>query len=109
MFLYLLFFGEEADANPALKIFEDFAASSILYSFNDVTRANYSSFMEWHGNTTDPVGGSGFLVSRLIQEENINTPEAREQLVEALTAEGVFGGPFNFVGGKGVMDKDPDS
>ena len=110
MSLYLLFFGEEAEANKAIKIFEDFAASSSPWiSYTDVSRANFSSFMDWHGNSTDPVGGSGFLVSRLIQVENIDTPEAREQLVDVLTTNEIFAGPFNFVGGKGVMDKDPDS
>ena len=63
--------------------------------------------MEWHGNTTDVVGQSVFGVTRLIQLENINTPEARVKLVDAMSK--IFAGPFALVGGKGVMDKDPDS
>ena len=74
----------------------------------DTWSANWSTWFGAHGNSTDSVGSSAMLVSRLIQEENIATPEARAQLVDAFVEVG-FGSPFNFVGGKGVMDKDPDS
>lgn len=40
--------------------------------------------MEAHGDTTDAVGSSGLIVSRLIQEENVATEEARAALVEAI-------------------------
>ena len=62
--------------------------------------------MAWHTNHTDAVGGSGYLVSRLIQTENIATPEARDKLTEALVA--AREGLFHFVAGKGVQEADPD-
>jgi len=43
----------------------------------------------------------------LIQSENLATPEARKDLADAIVASEY--GSFNFVGGKGVMDHDPDS
>ena len=62
--------------------------------------------MAWHGEGTDPVGGSSFLSSRLIQSENLRTPEARRALTDAIVASG--GGLFNHVGGKGVQEGDPN-
>ena len=54
-----------------------------------------------HGNGTDTVGGVGtFLSSRLIQTENLVTPEARQALTNAIVASG--GGSFAHRGGKGV-------
>ena len=39
---------------------------------------NHKTWLDWHGaNFTDPVGYMAFLVSRLIQQENIATEEAR--------------------------------
>ena len=62
--------------------------------------------MDWHGPTTDAVGGSNFLSSRLIQQENLATEEAKATLTQALLATG--GGLFNHVGGKGVIEGDPN-
>ena len=62
--------------------------------------------MDWHGPTTDAVGGNNFLSSRLIQQENLATEEAKATLTQALLATG--GGLFNHVGGKGVIEGDPN-
>ena len=105
---YLVFFGEEADAAEAINFFEALPSTNPYIAKGSELRENYDSWLGMHGSDTDPVGGSGFLVSRLIQAENIATPEARAELVDAFVAGG-NATPFNFVGGKGVMDKDPDS
>ena len=62
--------------------------------------------MDWHGPTTDAVGGNSFLSSRLIQQENLASEEAKNALTQALLAAG--GGLFNHVGGKGVIEGDPN-
>ena len=62
--------------------------------------------MGWHGNSTDATGSPVFIVSRLIQSENLATPEARSNLTAATRV--TKNGSFNFIGGKGVMDADPD-
>jgi FAD/FMN-containing dehydrogenase len=104
----LLFFGEEADAQPAIKIFTDMIAANNQIASVDTWSANWDSWYGAHGNETDAVGANGFLVSRLIQAENIATPEARAQLIDAFVEVGAAT-PLNLIGGKGVMDKDPNS
>jgi len=44
--------------------------------------------MDWHGGGTDAVGGYAFLSSRIIQSENLATPEARSALTDAIVAAG---------------------
>ena len=69
---------------------------------------NHKTWLDWHGaNTTDPVGYMAFLVSRLIQQENIATDEARNQLNKAMLAQG--GAQWLIVAGKGVQDADPNN
>ena len=64
--------------------------------------------MSWHGyNTTDAVGWSAFLTSRLIQLENVATPEKRDEFAEAMSK--IPFGQFHLVVGKGVRENDPDS
>lgn len=103
-----MFFGEEEEANKALKIFDDFAKDKkfLWKRFSD-DRSNHPTWMDWHGDETDAVGSSSFMASRLIQEENVATEEARAALVDALLKTGA--GNFLHVGGKGVTDQDPDS
>ena len=62
--------------------------------------------MDWHGDTTDMVGGNVLLGTRLIQTENIATPEAREELVDAILKTET--GQFLLVASKGVQDGDPN-
>ena len=44
--------------------------------------------MDWHGASTDGVGGSGFLASRLIPVENFATEESRAAIVDAIVYSG---------------------
>lgn len=62
--------------------------------------------MDWHGGGTDAVGGYAFLSSRIIQSENLATPEARSALTDAIVAAG--DGQFHQVGSKGVQEGDPN-
>ena len=103
---YLLFFGEQSEAERALQIFDDLVdrEEGIFWIQND--KSNHESFMDWHGPTTDAVGGNNFLSSRLIQQENLATEEAKNALTQALLAAG--GGLFNHIGGKGVIEGDPN-
>jgi len=104
----LLFYGEEADAQPAIKIFTDMIAANNQIGSVDTWSANWDSWIGAHGNKQDAVGANEFHLSRLIQAENIATPEARAQLVDAFVEIGAAS-PLNLIGGKGVMDKDPNS
>ena len=45
---------------------------------------NHDTFMSWHGDSTDSVGGSGFIASRLIPAESFATEESRTALTDAL-------------------------
>merc|ERR1712045_77281 len=45
-------------------------------------------------------------MGRLIQSENLASPEARSALTDAISI--TQNGSFNFIGGKGVMEGDPD-
>ena len=70
----LAFFGPECDTFEAVKIIEDFVDSSEHYVEEAGTnKLSFKTFMDWHGPTTDPVGFSGTLTSRLILTENIKT------------------------------------
>ena len=63
--------------------------------------------MDWHGDKTDAVGFNALSSSRLIQAENLATPEARESLTKAIVKTGF--GFWIMIGGKGVMEHDPES
>ena len=85
-FFTLVYYGPQQEAEKAIKILEDFANSSELYGFGaefDI-KENKSTWMDWHGPTTDPVGGNSVLTSRLIQTENIDTAETRKETVDAI-------------------------
>ena len=61
-----------------------------LISQQGESQENNDSWLKWHGvDTTDPVGGNGLLVSRLLQTENFATKEARTELAEAIIAAGM--------------------
>jgi len=62
----LLFFGEEADAMPAIKILTDMVDANDKITMTDEFKANHKTWYGAHGNQTDAVGAQGFLVSRLI-------------------------------------------
>ena len=74
--------------------------------YADKREENYENWMDWHGPGTDAVGSSAFLSSRLIQVENLATEDAKSALLEAILATG--GGLFNHIGGKGVIEGDPN-
>lgn len=63
-----MYYGPESEAREALKILDDFVNGSDLYGYVQEygKEENYSTWMDWHGPQTDAVGGSSFLVSRLI-------------------------------------------
>lgn len=105
LFWVLMFTGPESESGGALKIFDDMVANKTLI-VGDYTKENFSNFMGWHGNSTDATGTPLYIVSRLIQSENLATPEARKSLTDATVV--TKNGSFNFIGGKGVMDADPD-
>jgi len=66
--------------------------------------------MDWHGPDTDLVGSNSFLVSRLIQTENLDNPEALKETAKAMAAvpTGMGYGLIHLVAGKGAMEADPD-
>ena len=100
-----LFQGPESEALRAIQIFEDLADQSNGAIFwVDKKIENHDTFMGWHGDSTDTVGGSALIASRLIPAENFSTPESREALTEAFLA--TQGGMLVTVG-KGNMEADP--
>jgi len=66
--------------------------------------------MDWHGPETDKGGLNAFLVSRLIQTENIDNPEALRETAKAMAAVpiGMGYGLMHLTAGKGAMESDPD-
>ena len=66
---------------------------------------NFDTFFGWHGPTTDTVGGSSFMASRLLQPTSLETDESKSALVDAIIA--TKGGVFEHIGGKGVIEGDP--
>ena len=70
--------GPKEEAQKALQIFDDMASNYKLIAESGKYDKNHKTWLDWHGaNTTDPVGYMAFLASRLIQQENIATDEAR--------------------------------
>jgi len=103
----LAHFGPECDTEEAIKIIEDFVDSSEHFVEEGTTKSNHKTFMDWHGPGTDPVGFSVFLVSRLIQTENLDTPAARKETRDAILETDVH--MFHFTAGKGTHEADPDA
>jgi len=105
---FMLYIGPQSEAEQAIEILDNFVNSSELYRWDEALsiKRNDATFMDWHGPATDKVGGNAFLVSRLIQTENIDTEEARRKTAEAIAATKL--GLFNFSAGKGVMDANAD-
>jgi len=61
------FYGTQEDAALPSSILSNFVSSRPdLYSAPEPTYTSFSTFMEMHGPDTDPVGGTGFLSTRLI-------------------------------------------
>ena len=84
-----LFQGPEAEAKRAIQIFDDLVDQSggdIFWAYRE--EGNHPTFMDWHGASTDGVGGSGFLASRLIPVENFATDESRSAIVDAIMYSG---------------------
>jgi hypothetical protein len=94
-----------------MKLIDDFVNSSeLVFYFSVPKKENYATFMDWHGPETDPVGANGFLVSRLIQTENLDNAEALRETAKAMAAvpTGIGYGLIHLVAGKGAMEADPD-
>ena len=62
--------------------------------------------MDQHGEDTHGVGSVGFIASRLIQTENIDTADARDKTANAIAA--TLSGIFHREAGKGTWEADPN-
>ena len=102
----LLFFGDQTDAQRAIDLFDNLVDESngeIVWLGK--IEENYDNFYGWHGPTTDVVGASSFIASRLLQPYSLETAESKSALVDAIIAS--QGGVFEHIGGKGVIEGDP--
>jgi hypothetical protein len=94
-----------------MKLMDDFVNSSELITYlSEPKKENYATFMDWHGPETDMGGVNAFLVSRLIQTENIDNAEALRETAKAMAAVpiGMGYGLIHLTAGKGAMESDPD-
>ena len=104
MYLYMVFFGLKSEAKQALEILENFVDNSEVFGWGLFEESNSTTFMDWHGPTTDKVGSETYISSRLVQTENIDSEEARRETTKAIAMTGT--GMFHLTAGRGVMDAD---
>ena len=111
--MFLLFTGSQEEAAPGRQFLEDtIAAYNNEFDLIVQEVIDFPNFLEWRGaDSTDAVGTVNYaLASRLIQSENLATPEAREALTDAIAQAMRLGTPglFNFSAGKGTQVADPE-